>query len=62
MVTSYGSVWWIVHDEGVSFKKTLFATGQDHPDVARKRDARKTHQGKLDPARLVFIDETPDRM
>jgi transposase len=26
--------------------------------VARKRNRWKTHQGKLDPSRLVFIDET----
>ena len=26
--------------------------------MARKRSPWKTHQGKLDPARLVFIDET----
>jgi transposase len=39
-------------------KKTLFATEQDRPDVARKRVRWKTHQGRLDPARLVFIDET----
>jgi transposase len=58
VVTSYGSVWRIVHDAGVSFKKTLFATEQDRPDVVRKRLRWKTHQGRLDPARLVFIDET----
>jgi transposase len=39
-------------------KKTLFATEQDRPDVARKRRRWKTYQGRLDPARLVFIDET----
>jgi transposase len=39
-------------------KKTLFATEQDRPEVARKRVRWKTHQGRLDPARLVFIDET----
>jgi transposase len=39
-------------------KKTLFATEQDRPDVARKRQRWKTHQGRLDSARLVFIDET----
>jgi transposase len=39
-------------------KKTLFATEQDRPDVARKRRRWKTHQDRLDPARLVFIDET----
>jgi hypothetical protein len=26
--------------------------------VARKRDRWKRHQGKLDPRRLVFVDET----
>lgn len=39
-------------------KKTLFATEQDRPDVARKRLRWKAYQGRLDPARLVFIDET----
>src|SRR5712675_1763360 len=43
---------------GSPSKKTLFATEQDRPDVARKRARWKTHQGRLDPARLVFIDET----
>jgi hypothetical protein len=58
VVTSYGSVWRIVHDAGIASKKTLFATEQDRPDVARKRQRWKTHQGGLDPTRLVFIDET----
>ena len=39
-------------------KKTLFATEQDRPDVARKRERWKAYQSQLDPARLVFIDET----
>lgn len=39
-------------------KKTLFATEQDRPDVARRRARWKKYQGGLDPARLVFIDET----
>ncbi|MEK7754610.1 MAG: IS630 family transposase [Planctomycetota bacterium] len=58
VVTSYGSVWRIVHDADVSFKKTLFATEQDRPDVARRRERWKAYQGRLDPARLIFIDET----
>jgi transposase len=41
-----------------SKKKTLFATEQDRPDIARRRTRWKTHQRRLDPARLVFIDET----
>jgi transposase len=47
-----------VHDADISFKKTLFATEQDRPDVARRRSKWKAYQGRLDPARLVFIDET----
>ena len=31
---------------------------QDRPDVARKRQRWKAHQAKIDPRRLVFIDET----
>src|SRR5476651_1280018 len=37
-------------------KKTLFATEQDRPDVARRRLPWKAYQGRFDPARLVFID------
>jgi transposase len=36
----------------------LLAKEQDGPKVARLRTRWKTHQGKLDPTRLVFIDET----
>ena len=41
-----------------ALKKTLFAAEQDRPDVARKRLRWKAHQGRFDPARLIFIDET----
>ena len=36
----------------------MFATEQDRPDIARRRAWWKRHQLKIDPARLVFIDET----
>jgi hypothetical protein len=39
-------------------KKTLFATEQDRPAIARRRAQWKKYQDRLDPARLVFIDET----
>ena len=39
-------------------KKTLVATEQDRPDVARRRAQWRQHQHRIDPARLVFIDET----
>ena len=53
-----GSIWRFFAREGVSFKKTLLPCEQDRPDVARRRASWKRHQGKVDPARLVFIDET----
>ena len=42
----------------ISLKKTLHASEQDRPDVARRRERWRKHQGGIDPTRLVFIDET----
>jgi transposase len=39
-------------------KKSLHASEQDRPDVARRRIQWRCHQGKIDPTRLIFIDET----
>ncbi len=39
-------------------KKSLHASEQDRADIARRRARWKTHQGRLDPRRLVFLDET----
>jgi len=36
----------------------VLASEQDRPDVARRRAQWKAHQGRVDPTRLVFIDET----
>jgi transposase len=55
---SYFAVWHFFEHEGISFKKSLHASEQDRPDVARRRAQWKRYQGKLDPGRLVFIDET----
>ena len=54
----YRTVWKFVRREGLSFKKTVPASEQDRPDVARKRVRWKTYQARVDPRRLVFIDET----
>jgi transposase len=43
---------------GSPSKKSLRATEQDRPDVARKRERWRRHQHRVDPARLVFVDET----
>lgn len=34
------------------------AREQDRPDVSRRRAQWRNYQGRIDPARLVFIDET----
>jgi hypothetical protein len=39
-------------------KKTVLASEQNDPGVARKRGRWKTRQGRIDPRRLVFIDES----
>jgi transposase len=39
-------------------KKTAHATEQDRPDVLKRREAWFDGQLDLDPAKLVFIDET----
>lgn len=39
-------------------KKTLVADERERPDVKRRRERWRRHQDKIDPARLVFIDET----
>jgi transposase len=36
----------------------VLASEQLRPDVARKRTRWKAHQARIDPRRLVFIDET----
>ena len=54
----YRSVWEFVHAEQLSFKKTMLAAEQDRPDVARRREQWRRYQSRIDPARLVFIDET----
>src|ERR1700686_4055464 len=41
-----------------SQKKTLIASEQDRPDVARRRAQWMKYQPRIDPSRLVFIDET----
>ena len=42
----------------VAKKKTLIAKEQDRPDVAEKRTQWRASQEQIDPAKVVFIDET----
>ena len=43
---------------GSHTKKTLIASERDRPDVARRRARWTAYQGRIDPCRFVFIDET----
>lgn len=52
------AVWRFFERHNVTVKKSLRATEQERADVARARRRWIRKQGLLDPARLVFIDET----
>ena len=58
VAVSCDTLWRFLRREEFSFKKTLFAAEQDRPDIARRRLRWKKYQARIDPARLVFIDET----
>src|SRR5262249_55471277 len=54
----YRSVWNFVHAEKLSFKKSVAASERDRPDIARRRAQWTKYQRRIEPTRLVFIDET----
>jgi hypothetical protein len=58
LVVSDFALWNFLQHEGVTFKKSLRASEQDRPAVARRRERWKARQAAIDPSRLVFIDET----
>jgi transposase len=41
-----------------ALKKTLLASETERPQIAARRARWRRHQGRIDPGRLVFIDET----
>jgi transposase len=55
---SISAIWRFFQRHGISFKKTAHAAEQERPDVREARRQWRHSQGGLDPARLVFIDET----
>ena len=59
--TSRSSLWRFLDRHGVTLKKSLQAAERQRADVARARRRWIREQGMLDPARLVFIDETAAR-
>ncbi|MCA3348681.1 MAG: IS630 family transposase [Roseomonas sp.] len=55
----YVQVWRFAHAEGLSFKKKrVLPAEQLRPKIARRREQWKKFQGRPDPRRLVFVDET----
>src|SRR4051812_612685 len=55
---SYGAVWSFLAAEGLTVKKTLHAAEPERVDVVRKRRRWQRYQGRVNPSRLVFVDET----
>ena len=58
LTVDYRSVWNFVHAEKLSFKKTVVASERDRPDIARRRMQWAERQDRIDPERLVLMDET----
>ena len=56
--TSPSALWRFFGRHDITFKKSLCASERQRQDVARARRKWIREQGLLDPARLVFIDET----
>jgi hypothetical protein len=54
----YVRVWRLAHAQGLSFKKSVLPVERLCPAVAWRLAQWKEYQGRLDPARLLFPDET----
>ncbi|MHB1205994.1 MAG: IS630 family transposase [Rhodospirillaceae bacterium] len=54
----HASVGRFLKRERQSYKKTLMASEQERPKVARRREQWRKYQSRIDGRRLVFIDET----
>lgn len=55
---SHAAMWETLARLGLTLKKRLRAAEQDRPDITEAREARAELQRKLDPAKLIFLDET----
>ena len=58
MIVGYGTVWRFFEREDITFKKSVRAADQERPDVAAARMRWQHEQPQLDPAKLVFVDES----
>jgi transposase len=57
VVVSHWAIWKLFAAEGITFKKSL-PSEQLRAAIAHRRERWKRLQTRLDPTRLVFIDET----
>ncbi|MEO9191245.1 MAG: IS630 family transposase [Acetobacteraceae bacterium] len=58
VVVSIWAGWKFFVSEGISFKKSILPSEQARADIVHRRTRWQKLQAKVDPARLVFIDET----
>lgn len=58
VVVSHWAVWKLFASERITFKKSLLPSEQLRAGIAHRRERWRKLQASLDPARLVFIDET----
>jgi transposase len=56
---SLTTIWRVLRQHGLTYKKkSQHATEQQRPDVQRKRRSFRKQVQRIDPQRLVFVDET----
>ncbi|MDZ5697462.1 IS630 family transposase [Chelativorans sp. M5D2P16] len=59
VAVNHDTIWRFLRACGLSFKKRRWSPDErNRPDVRRRRERWQRHQGRIDPKRLVFIDET----
>jgi len=55
---SQSGLWRFFARHDITLKKTAHAAEQDRPDVKHAREVWRDNQHKLNPDRLIFLDET----
>ena len=58
IAVSHDAIWRLLRREGLRFKKNDVRLEQARADIARRRRLWRSWQNRLDPDRLVFVDET----
>ncbi|MBC7433938.1 MAG: hypothetical protein H7345_17925 [Rubritepida sp.] len=58
VMVSLWTVWEVFVSADIIFKKSILPAEQERPDIASRRQRWGRLQARVDPSRLVFIDET----